>query len=58
MNILDVAGLHCTSFGRWQETDDTTGAHADAGDLQEPGAGTGNGEALNKNGGMWARDCE
>jgi NAD(P)H-nitrite reductase large subunit len=23
MNILDVAGLHCTSFGRWQETDDT-----------------------------------
>jgi len=24
MNILDVAGLHCTSFGRWQETTDTT----------------------------------
>jgi NAD(P)H-nitrite reductase large subunit len=24
MNILDVAGLHCTSFGRWQETADTT----------------------------------
>ena len=24
MNILDVAGLHCTSFGRWQETGDTT----------------------------------
>lgn len=24
MNILDVAGLHCTSFGRWQESDDTT----------------------------------
>ena len=24
MNILDVADLHCASFGRWQETDDTT----------------------------------
>jgi NAD(P)H-nitrite reductase large subunit len=24
MNILDVAGLHCASFGRWQETADTT----------------------------------
>jgi NAD(P)H-nitrite reductase large subunit len=24
MNILDVANLHCTSFGRWQETADTT----------------------------------
>jgi NAD(P)H-nitrite reductase large subunit len=24
MNILDIAGLHCTSFGRWQESDDTT----------------------------------
>jgi NAD(P)H-nitrite reductase large subunit len=24
MNILDVAGLHCTSFGRWPETGDTT----------------------------------
>jgi NAD(P)H-nitrite reductase large subunit len=24
MNILDVAGLHCASFGRWQETEDTT----------------------------------
>jgi NAD(P)H-nitrite reductase large subunit len=24
MNILDVAGLHCASFGRWQETGDTT----------------------------------
>jgi len=24
MNILDVAGLHCASFGRWQENDDAT----------------------------------
>ena len=24
MNILDVAGLHCASFGRWQEDADTT----------------------------------
>lgn len=24
MNILDVANLHCTSFGRWQDTADTT----------------------------------
>lgn len=24
MNILDIAGLHCTSFGRWSETVDTT----------------------------------
>jgi NAD(P)H-nitrite reductase large subunit len=24
MNILDVAGLHCASFGRWQEDGDTT----------------------------------
>jgi len=24
MNVLDVAGLHCASFGRWQETADTT----------------------------------
>jgi hypothetical protein len=24
VNILDVAGLHCASFGRWQETADTT----------------------------------
>jgi NAD(P)H-nitrite reductase large subunit len=24
MNILDVAGLHCTSFGRWQDDRDTT----------------------------------
>jgi NAD(P)H-nitrite reductase large subunit len=24
MNILDVANLHCTSFGRWQDTGDTT----------------------------------
>ncbi|MBI4519166.1 MAG: NAD(P)/FAD-dependent oxidoreductase [Deltaproteobacteria bacterium] len=23
MNILDVAGLHCTSFGRWQDNGDT-----------------------------------
>ncbi|MFQ5666691.1 MAG: NAD(P)/FAD-dependent oxidoreductase [Candidatus Binatia bacterium] len=24
MNILDVAGLHCASFGHWQESDDVT----------------------------------
>jgi len=24
INILDIAGLHCTSFGRWQETADIT----------------------------------
>jgi len=24
MNILDIAGLHSASFGRWQESDDTT----------------------------------
>ena len=24
MNILDIAGLHCASFGRWQSNDDTT----------------------------------
>ncbi len=24
MNILDIAGMHCSSFGRWQETDDAT----------------------------------
>ncbi len=23
MNILDIAGLHCASFGRWREDDDT-----------------------------------
>lgn len=24
MNVLDIAGLHCTSFGRWREDADTT----------------------------------
>ncbi len=24
MNVLDIAGMHCASFGRWQETSDRT----------------------------------